>query len=144
MATFILEDLSGRIEVVAFPDSYKKYFDYLGEGQLVWVKGRFMGEGENRRIHLVQIMPVADALQKQAKRVILSIFLPGLEESVFADLKEMLDKHSGNCPVLFELETPHSYRMIAQSIEIQGVTPSEDLTRSIENLLGEGSVLIEY
>ncbi len=144
MATFILEDLSGRIEVVAFPDSYKRYFDYLGEGQLVWVKGRFMGEGENRRIHLVQIMPLADALQRQAKRVILSIFLPGLEESVFTDLKEMLDKHSGKCPVLFELETPHSYRMIAQSLEVQGVTPSDDLTKSIESLLGEGSVLIEY
>jgi DNA polymerase-3 subunit alpha len=144
MATFILEDLSGRIEVVAFPDSYKRYFDYLGEGQLVWVKGRFMGEGENRRIHLIQIMPLAEALQKQAKRVILSIFLPGLEESVFADLKEMLDKHPGDCPVLFELETPHSYRMIAQSIEVQGVAPSEDLTKSIESLLGEGSVLIEY
>ncbi|KPJ70170.1 hypothetical protein AMJ44_00155 [candidate division WOR-1 bacterium DG_54_3] len=144
MATFVLEDLSGRIEVVAFPDSYKRYFDYLGEGQLVWIKGRFMGEGENRSIHLIQIMPLAEALQKQAKRVILRIFLPGLEESVFADLKEMLDKHPGDCPVLFELETPHSYRMIAQSIEVQGVTPSEDLTKNIENLLGEGSVLIEY
>jgi DNA polymerase-3 subunit alpha len=144
MATFLLEDLSDRIEVVAFPDSYKRYYDYLGEGQLVWVKGRFMGEGENRRIHLIQIMPLAEAFQKQAKRMILSIFLPGLEESVFQDLKEMLEKNPGDCPVLFELETPHSYRMIAQSIEVQGITPSEDLTKSIENLLGEGSVLIEY
>jgi len=144
MATFVLEDLSGRIEVVAFPDNYKRYFDYLGEGQLVWVKGRFMGEGESRRIHLVQIIPLAEAFQKQAKRVILSIFLPGLEESVFVDLKEILEKHPGDCPVLFELETPHSYRMIAQSIEVQGVSPSEDLTKNIENLLGEDSVLIEY
>jgi len=144
MATFILEDLSDRIEVVVFPDNYKKYYEFLREDQLVWVKGRFIGEGENRRIHLIQIMPLAEAFQEKASRVILRIFLPGLEESVFEELKEMLDKNPGKCPVIFELETPHSYRMVAQSIEIQGISPSEDLTKHIESLLGEGSVLIEY
>ena len=144
MATFVLEDLSGRIEIVVFPDSYNKYYDNLREDQMVWVKGRFMGEGENRRIHLLEIMPLAEAFQKQAKRVILRIFLPGLEESVFGELKEMLDKSPGECPVLFELETPHSYRMVAQSIDIQSISPSEELAKNIENLLGEGSVLIEY
>ncbi|MFB0566417.1 MAG: DNA polymerase III subunit alpha [Candidatus Aminicenantaceae bacterium] len=144
MATFTLEDLSDRIEVVVFPDSYKKYYDCLREDQLVWIKGRFLGEGESRRINLVQIMPLAEAFQKQAKRMVLRIFLPGLEESVFEELKGMLDESPGECPVLFELETPHSYRMVAQSIEIQSVSPSEDLAKKIESLLGEGSVLIEY
>jgi DNA polymerase-3 subunit alpha len=144
MATFTLEDLSNRIEVVVFPDNYKKYYEFLREDQLVWIKGRFIGEGENRRIHLIQMMPLAEAFQEQARRMILRIFLPGLEESVFEELKEMLDKNPGKCPVIFELETPHSYRMVAQSIEIQGVSPSDDLTKNIESLLGEGSVLIEY
>lgn len=144
MATFILEDLSGRIEVVVFPDSYKKYYEYLREDQMVWVKGKFLGEGENRRIHLVQIMPLSEAFQNQAKRMILRIFLPGIEESIFEDLKSMLERSRGECPVLFELETPHSYRMVVQSVDIQGVSPSEELTKNVESLLGEGSVLIEY
>ncbi|MFQ6109593.1 MAG: OB-fold nucleic acid binding domain-containing protein, partial [Candidatus Aminicenantales bacterium] len=144
MATFVLEDLSGRIEIVAFPDSYRKYFEFLRQDALVWVKGRFLGEGESRRIHLIQIMPLQEAFQKQAKRIVLRIFLPGIEESVFEDLRRMLDKNRGECPVLFELETPHSYRMVVQSVDIQGVNPSEELTKSIESLLGEGSVLVEY
>lgn len=144
MATFILEDLSGRIEVVVFPDSYKRYYEYLREDSMVWVKGKFLGEGESRRIHVVQITPLSEAFQKQAKRMILRIFLPGIEESIFEDLKRMLDENQGQCPVLFELETPHSYRMVVQSVDIQGVSPSEELTKDIENLLGEGSVYIEY
>jgi DNA polymerase-3 subunit alpha len=144
MATFILEDLSGRIDVVAFPDSFKRFSEHLGEGNLVWVKGRFMGEGENRRISMNEVMPLGDAFQKQAKKVILRIFLPGLEESVIIELKEFLEKCPGACPVFFELETPHSYRVIAQSIEVQGVSPSEELTRGVEQLLGENSVFIEY
>ncbi len=144
MATFILEDLSGRIDVVAFPDSFKRFSEYLREGNLVWVKGRFMGEGENRRISLNEVMPLGDAFQKQAKKVVLRIFLPGLEESVIIELKELLEKCPGECPVFFELETPHSYRVLAQSIEVHSVSPSEELTRSVELLLGENSIFIEY
>ncbi len=144
MATLVLEDLSGRIEVVVFPDSYKKNYEYLREDQLVWIKGKFLGEGESRRIHLLQIMPLEEAFEKQAKRVVLRIFLPGIEESVFEDLKILLDKYRGQCPVFFELEAPHAYRMVAQSREIQGVMPSEELTKDVENLLGEKSVYIEY
>jgi len=144
MATFVLEDLSGRIEVVVFPDSYRKHYEILREDSLVWVKGKFFGEGENRRIHLMEIMPLSEALQKQAKRVILRIFLPGIEESIFEELRGILEKNPGGCPVLFELETPHSYRMVAQSSEITSVSPSEELTRAIKNLLGEDSILIEY
>jgi DNA polymerase-3 subunit alpha len=142
--TFILEDLSGRIDVVAFPECYKKYYENLREGNLVWVRGRFMGEGDTRRINLVEIMPLAEAFQKQAKRVILRVFLPGLEKSVVEELKDLLEKNSGKCPVFFELETPHSYRVVVQSPEVRGVIPSEDFTRSVEKILGEDSVLIEY
>ncbi len=144
MASFILEDLSGRIEVVVFPDSYQRYYEFLREDQLVWVKGKFLGEGENQRIHLIQVMPLADAFQKQAKRVILRIFLPGIEESVFDELKTMLDENRGECPVFFELETPHSYRMVVQSMEIQAISLSEEITTRIESLLGDDSVFIEY
>jgi DNA polymerase-3 subunit alpha len=144
MATFILEDLSSRIEVVVFPDNFQKYFDLLREDQQIWMKGRFLGEGDSRRVHLLHVSPLADAFQNQAKRVVLRIFLPGTEESLFAELKSILERNEGECPVYFELETPHSYRMLVQSVEIQGVTISKKLTEAVESLLGEAAVHIEY
>jgi DNA polymerase-3 subunit alpha len=144
MATFVLEDLTGKIEVVAFPESYAKHGTYLREGQLVWVKGKYMGEEDNRRISLSQAMPLAEAFEKQAKRVVIRIFLPGLEEATLSELKAILDSHEGKCPAYFELETPHSYRLVAQSAEVQRVTPTEDLIKKVEALLGEKSVSVEY
>jgi len=144
MATFLLEDMSGRIDVVAFPECYGKHAAYIREGLLVWAKGKFMGEGESKRLSLVQIMPLTEALEKQAKRMVVRIFLPGLEDSVIAELKSVLDKYEGRCPVTFELETPHAYRMVAQSVEVQSVTPTEELKKRIESLLGENSVHIDY
>jgi DNA polymerase-3 subunit alpha len=144
MATFLLEDMTGRIDVVAFPEAYGKAGAYLREGQLVWVKGKFGGEGESRRISLNLMMPLTSALEKLAKRVIIRIFLPGLEDSVLDALRSVLDKYQGKCPVVFELETPHAYRMVTQSAEVHGVTPTEELKKRIEDLLGEDSVHIEY
>ncbi len=144
MATFVLEDLTGKIEVVAFPECYAKHGSYLREGSLVWVKGKYMGEEDNRRISLSQAMPLAEAFEKQAKRVVVRIFLPGLEEATLSELKAILDAHEGKCPVYFELETPHSYRLTAQSAEVQKVTPSEDLLKKVEALLGEKSVSVDY
>jgi len=144
MAAFVLEDLTGKIEVVAFPESFAKHGAYLREGQLIWVKGKYMGDEDNRRISLSQAMPLTEAFEKQAKRVVIRIFLPGLEEATLSELKTILESHEGRCPAYFELETPHSYRLVAQSAEVQRVTPSEALIKKIEALLGENSVTIDY
>jgi len=144
MATFVLEDMTGRIEVVAFPEAFSKHGAYLREGQLVLVKGKYLGEGESRRISMSQAMPLADAFETQAKRVVVRIFLPGLEEATLAELKAILDAHEGKCPVYFELETPHSYKVVARSAEVQRVAPTEDLLKKIEDLLGENSVSVDY
>ena len=144
MATFVLEDMAGRIEVVAFPDAFGKHGAYIREGQLLLVKGRYQGEGENRRISLSQATPLADAFETQAKRVIVRVFLPGLEEATISELKSILDAHEGKCPVFFELETPHSYRVVARSAEVLRVAPTEDLLKKIEALLGENSVSVDY
>jgi len=144
MALFSLEDMSGRVEVVAFPEAFRKNREYLHEDMLVWLKGKFLGEGESRKIHLSHVMPLTEAFQKQAKRMVVRIFVPGMEESMLQELKEILDKNAGECPVFFELETPHAYRLVAQSVEVKGVLPSEELTKTIQNLLGEDTVYIEY
>ncbi len=144
MATFVLEDMTGRIDVVVFPDSFGKFKTYLRDGQLVWVRGKNMGEGESRRISLSQVMLLSEAFEKLAKQVRIRIFLPGLEESTLSELKVLLGNHEGRCPVTFELETPHAYRLTAQSAEVRSVRPSEELVDKVEDLLGEHSVTIDY
>jgi DNA polymerase-3 subunit alpha len=144
MATFVLEDMTGKIEVVAFPEAFSKSGACLREGQLVWIKGKYLGEGESRRISLSQALPLAEAFEKQAKRVVVRIFLPGLEEATLAELKTLLDGYAGRCPVVFELAHPHSFKLTAQSAEVQRVTPSEVLLDKIAALLGDDAVSVDY
>ena len=76
--------------------------------------------------------------------MVIRIFVPGLEETVLDSLRDILEKHPGECPVVFELETPHVNRVVTQSVEIKGVAPSDAMAKAIEDVLGEDSVIIEY
>ncbi len=144
MATFIFEDLTGQIEVIAFPEYYKTYSDYLRPDSIIWIKGRLEIEGENKKIYLSQIMPIEQALIKLAKRLVVRLFIPGLEENLFINLKEILSQNHGDCPLFFELESPPSYRLIIRSKEIPGVSLSQSLIEKLEELLGRNSVLLDY
>jgi DNA polymerase-3 subunit alpha len=144
MAAFALEDMSGRVDVVAFPEAFRKYYEYIHEDTQVWLKGKFIGDGENRKVQVLHIMPLAEAFQSQAKKVVIRIFVPGLEDTVLDSLRDILDKNPGECPVFFELETPHVNKVVTQSVEVKGVAPSEAMAKAIEDVLGEDAVIIEY
>ena len=144
MATFGLEDMTGRVEVVAFPDAFAHYQELLREGQLIWVKARLLGDQESRRLQLLQAMALPDAFEKQAKRLIIRLFVPGLETGLMEELRNILTKYPGECPVFFDLEIPYNCRIRIQSREVIGITPAEALTRELESLLGENSVILDY
>ena len=144
MAAFFLEDLTGRIEVLAFPESYKRNYEHLHEDRLVWLKGKFMSDGENRKVQLVQVMPLAEAFEKQARRAVVRILVPGLDDSVMGELKDILERHPGECPLYFELEMPFEFKLVMQSVDVKGVRPSDDLARTVNSLLGEDSFVIDY
>jgi DNA polymerase-3 subunit alpha len=144
MAAFFLEDLTGRIEVLAFPEAFKRNFEHLREDQLVWLKGKLMSDGENRKIQLVQVMPLAEAFEKQARRAVVRIFVPGIDEAVMGELKDILERHAGACPLYFELEMPFEFKLVMQSVDVKGVAPSDELARSVDALLGGESFVVDY
>jgi DNA polymerase-3 subunit alpha len=144
MAAFILEDMSGQVDVIAFPEPFRKFYEYIREDTQVWLKGKFVADADSRKVQVLHIMPLAGAFLSQAKKVVIRIFVPGLEETVLDSLRDILEKHPGECPVVFELETPHVSRVVTQSVEVKGVAPSDAMAKAIEDVLGEDSVIIEY
>jgi DNA polymerase-3 subunit alpha len=144
MAVFQLEDMTGRVEVLAFPEAFKRNYSHLREGLMVFIKGRFQVDGEARKVILSQIMPLDEAQQKLAQKLTVRVFAPGLEDSLIEELKDVLGRYPGECPVYFEIEAPRAYRVVVQSPEVKGVVPSEALVKALESILGADSVFVEY
>jgi len=144
MATFVLEDMTGQLEVVVFPDAYRQNYEYLREDILVWVKGKLSPNSDSPRLILSEIMLLEEALEKLARKVVIRLYLPGLEKVLLEELKSLLAANRGQCPVYFELEKPLAFRLLVQSAEEEKVKPSTKLRQQVENLLGENSFYVDY
>jgi DNA polymerase-3 subunit alpha len=144
MAAFVLEDLSGQVDVTVFPEPYSKYHPYIKEGQLIWVKGRMSIDSfEAKKILASQILPLEEALEKQARKTIIRLRLDHLSEEDVNQLHKILASFPGECPLYLELEKADSVYLV-QSAEYQAVSPSEAFLEQVEALLGPEAVLVEY
>jgi len=144
MATFVLEDLSGQIDLTVFPEAYNKYNLYIKEGQLVWIKGKMAAEGfESRKVLISHLMPLTEAMEKLAKKTIIRIPVNSLDEDCLQEMKKILDAFPGDCHLYLQVEDDSACCLI-QSAEVQGISPSEEFIERVESLFGSGSVIVEY
>jgi DNA polymerase-3 subunit alpha len=144
MATLVLEDLTGQVDVTAFPDAFSKFNPYLKEGQIIWLKGKMSADSfESKKIIVSQVMPLSEAFEKLARKITVKIPLETIAEDTVEHLKQILSAFPGECPLYLELENSTSAYLV-QSAEFQSVFPSQLLIDQLEALLGEGTVFLEY
>jgi len=144
MAVFQLEDMTGRVEVVAYPEMYTRYYTHFQDGLLAWIKGKYQIDGERRKILLSAILPMDQAVSKLAKKFVIHLPERDFDEAFLSRLQETLDLSPGECPAEFEIDTPSGHTVVLQTPEMRGVTPTDELMTSLEALLGPDSVRLEY
>ncbi|HAV41950.1 MAG TPA: DNA polymerase III subunit alpha, partial [Acidobacteria bacterium] len=144
MATMVLEDLTGKVDVTVFPEAFNKFNHYLLEGQIIWLKGKMQADSfESKKIIASQIMPLAEAFEKLARKITVNIPVEALSGEDLEHLKQILAAYPGDCPLYLQLESPSSTYLI-QSAEFQKVFPSGLLVDQLEGLFGPGAVHLEY
>ena len=98
MAFLTLEDLSGNMEIVVFPNVYEKVSKIIGEESVVLVKGRagISAEGEGKiiasEIELLQT-------QTEQRATVLGLILTKDSNASLQDITNILHKYHGNLPV---------------------------------------------
>ncbi len=140
------EDLSGEITLLIFP---KRYAEGLGErlkvGAIVAVEGKLSlrGDGDEAATPEVQvqdILPLETAASRHARRLRLAYDPAILSDSALEDLRAVLERQSGPCPVSLEHDTPEGTEILELDCR---VTLSQNLLESVEEILGEKSWRIE-
>ena len=134
MAFGRLEDLTGTLELVIFPDSFSKYETILKSEVALVVTGMLEKEGEQCKILLKEARPVYE-LFATTKNIILSL-RPEMEDKL-ALLKEILLKHPGEAHLTLKLELPELAKSVKmKTFSPRGIRPSQELLESLQNLLG--------
>ncbi|MDP8216046.1 MAG: DNA polymerase III subunit alpha [Candidatus Kaelpia imicola] len=99
MAIMKIEDSEGSINVIAFPEVYSKNADIIVEGNIVFVKGRFMFRGEEPQIVAAEILGVDEAPYKFLSSAFIEIDVSEDIDSKMGPLFEILERYKGEIPL---------------------------------------------
>ena len=143
MATFVLEDLAGGVEVLVFPEAYKKAAARLADDVIVLVKGRAEALDEGRfRLLASDVLPLESAKLSEARFVTIRVPMGSWDKSKGERLRDILGSHKGDCPVTLEMVRAGAFSVAVAPSAYFRVRPDEMLRTEVEGLLGPGSLIL--
>ena len=107
MAFVTLEDLSGSVEIIVFPEVYTAAMELLkGEDPLL-VSGELDVGEEACKILATEVSLLRDVKETMAKRVHIRLTTPGLDEMQMRQLKGIVQRYRGKCDVQLHIVIPN-------------------------------------
>ncbi len=144
MASFFLEDPTGSVRVLVFPDTFDRVGSRLEEGVPVLLTGTLRGEGEHVELSAEEVVPLEGIESRRAAAFKVVVDLESMDEERLVELRELLLEHPGELPVRFELVRRGAFRARLVPPPALRVEPSEELRAALEALLGRGRFEFEF
>ena len=87
-----------------------------------------------------EIAPLSEMKGKGASRATVCLDGPNCSPSLLDPLRQILSRHSGECPVYLHLRPPQGEEVVIAAGNRYLVSADEELKRDLERLLGNGCV----
>src|SRR3984957_11008736 len=111
-----LEDLSGTIDMIVFPEAYKRLQDKVKLEVPVLVKaGVRVEEGANPKITAAEIIPLEDAKIPLPRALCIRIPLDTSAENTVDDLHALFVERKGEARVLFDVERQGDFMVVMEA-----------------------------
>ena len=137
-----LEDMMGTIDMIVFPEAYKKLSEKVKLEVPVLVKaGVRIEEGANPKITAAEIMPLEDAKVPLPSALRIRIPLESAAETTVDDLHNLFVERKGTAKVLFDVERAGDFMVVMEAAGYN-VVPDRNFITRVEQLCGRGSVRI--
>ncbi|MBI1908617.1 MAG: DNA polymerase III subunit alpha [Deltaproteobacteria bacterium] len=134
MAFVTLEDLTGNATLIVFPELYRKTITLLKSEQPLIATGELdLGE-EEIKILARDVVPLVANSGSRAVHIRLASPATGREQ--LENLKKLLARFRGRCPLYVHLIHPASGETILSLPEDLYVEPSDELLKSVNSLFG--------
>ena len=141
-AQALLEDTVGKIELIAFPQSYEKLAEKLKIDVPVLIRGSLRGEEDAApKLAISQITPLQDVEIKLPEALRIRVPLHSQDEQLLSKLNEVFRAAPGKGKLLLNLEEPGAFCAV---LEPQGFAVAADVAfiENVEALVGKGAVQV--
>jgi DNA polymerase-3 subunit alpha len=144
MAVFQLEDSSGAVRAVAFPDSFETYERLIEDGAAVLVTATLKGDGDHVELMVEEVSDLVAMDSKKAAGLRIVLDLDKVNEEAFESIREYLLEHPGEMPVRFELRRRGQFRARLVPPPALSVDPSQETRDGLTRLLAGGRCEFEF
>jgi DNA polymerase-3 subunit alpha len=140
MAIMNLEDLSGTVEVIVFPDLYRSAQNLLLTDTPLIVAGQLDKSEQGNKIKAVRLHLLTDVKKRGTTRMDIRFTATGLTQDDLLKVKDILLRYKGDIPVYLRLQNPtRKESLISVGRDIR-VNLTDQLISEIESVLGAGAV----
>ncbi len=144
MGILTIEDMTGSIDVVLFPELFKKIYFYIDPLEPFYFRGRIDGDEDGMRIVAEEVEFLKDILAGKIKGVELDVDGKAFSLKDIAKIKETIEKFRGDCPLYITLHIPGEGRVRIKAGVDYGIDPGDEFLKEIEPILGKGKVKFIY
>ncbi len=143
MAFVTLEDLSGFVEMVVFPETYQAGMELLKGEEPILVSGTLDIGEESCKLMANEIFALSEVKERMTKRVHFRLTTPGLDEGQLKSLRDILGRHPGSCNAVLHLVIPNRSETIIGLPETLKVAATDQIMDDAEKLFGYNVVTFE-
>ena len=137
-----LEDMSGKVELLVFPEAYRKLAEKVKLEVPVLIRGGVrIEEGANPKFTANEIIPLDEARVPLPKALRIRIPLASANDATVDDLHTLCRERKGEAKVLFDVEREGDFMAVMEA-EGYNVMPDRSFLGRVEELCGRGSVRI--
>jgi DNA polymerase-3 subunit alpha len=137
-AAFTLEDKTGTVDVIAWPETYKKFEAVFTTDEPVCVTGTLEVNEERCQIIADEIVLLIAHRERATQEVHLALVADRVSQELIARLKDTLAQHRGDCPAYLHLLLPNSTETIIALPRDLRVAPTEGMIEAVEQICGRG------
>ena len=137
-----LEDMHGKVELLVFPEAYRKLAEKVKLEIPVLIRGGVrIEEGANPKVTANDIVPLDEARVPLPKALRIRIPLGNATDGTVDALHTLFNERKGEAKVLFDLERGGDF-MVVMEAEGYNVMPDRNFLSRVEELCGRGSVRV--
>lgn len=141
MANIHVEDLSGSVMVVIFPDLFNRIAPLL-KGEYPLLISGTVETGDNSAKILAQDIVTLDSIrQERIKTVELPLDYNKVSKDLLEDLRDIVFRYPGEAALCFKIDMPEDKKVLISAHSRFKVLPSHELISDIEARLGEKVLL---
>ena len=137
-----LEDMQGSVEMIVFPEAYRKLGDKVKLEVPVLVRGGLrIEEGANPKLTVNEIFPLEEVKVPLPRSLRIRIPAEASSEATVDELFALFTRCKGEAKVLFDVERTDDF-MVVMEAEGYNVLPDRNFMARVEELCGRGAVRV--